>query len=238
MSKRNLEDQDNLNVIAFSFSAIYVIATIAFIFYVSNQDMWVADASIYIAIMPHAFLFAVATFIVGGIGEVYLPKDEKLVDIEKGLYWVFEVLGQAFDFESKSGRAEFWLYFLWSGIIAIGLEFLNYVTLYSVFLENSFLNFGMIFSITVLIPGLAVGARRLNDTGRSGWLQLLILTIIGIIPLIIFWAQQSKVINKSDISTKVDPKNLASELEKLANMYKSGNISDTEYKKAKSLLLD
>ena len=37
------------------------------------------------------------------------------------------------------------------------------------------------------IPVLAVGARRLHDTGRSGWWQLLYLTVIGIIVLIVWW---------------------------------------------------
>ena len=32
-------------------------------------------------------------------------------------------------------------------------------------------------------------ARRLHDTNRSGWWYLMSLTIIGIIPLIIWWAQ-------------------------------------------------
>ena len=41
--------------------------------------------------------------------------------------------------------------------------------------------------IIVLLPSLAVGARRLHDTGRSGWWQLLVLTIIGVIVLTVWW---------------------------------------------------
>ena len=37
-----------------------------------------------------------------------------------------------------------------------------------------------------------VGARI--DLNKSGWLQLLTITIIGIIPLIIWWAEGSKII--------------------------------------------
>ena len=40
------------------------------------------------------------------------------------------------------------------------------------------------------IPVLAVGARRLHDLNKSGWLQLLAITIIGLIPLIIWWATE------------------------------------------------
>jgi uncharacterized membrane protein YhaH (DUF805 family) len=48
---------------------------------------------------------------------------------------------------------------------------------------------GLIYSLAVLIPGLAVGVRRLHDTGKSGWWLLLVLIpIVGIIVLIVFWA--------------------------------------------------
>lgn len=49
---------------------------------------------------------------------------------------------------------------------------------------------GGIFSLATLIPALAVGARRLHDTNRSGWWQLLhFLPLIGSIILIVFFAQ-------------------------------------------------
>ena len=44
-----------------------------------------------------------------------------------------------------------------------------------------------IATLILVIPVLAVGARRLHDIGKSGWRQLLGITIIGIIPLAIWW---------------------------------------------------
>ena len=39
--------------------------------------------------------------------------------------------------------------------------------------------------------GCAVGARRLHDTDRSGWWQLLFLVpVLGWIVLIVFWCQR------------------------------------------------
>ena len=42
--------------------------------------------------------------------------------------------------------------------------------------------------IWTLVPSISVGARRLHDVGKSGWYQLLALTIIGLIPLFFWYA--------------------------------------------------
>ena len=53
--------------------------------------------------------------------------------------------------------------------------------------------FSTVVQLITFIPGLAVGARRLHDTNRSGWWQLLwIVILIGWIPLFIFFASPSK----------------------------------------------
>ena len=48
-----------------------------------------------------------------------------------------------------------------------------------------------VLAIVLVIPLYAAGARRLHDTGKSGWLQLLVLIpCAGIIVMIVLWAQQ------------------------------------------------
>ena len=47
----------------------------------------------------------------------------------------------------------------------------------------------IVFAATI-VPSLSVGARRLHDLNKSGWLQLLAITIIGLIPLFIWWAKE------------------------------------------------
>ena len=49
----------------------------------------------------------------------------------------------------------------------------------------------LVVSIGIGIPLLAAATRRLHDTNRSGWWQLLWITIIGIIPLVIWLASKS-----------------------------------------------
>ena len=46
----------------------------------------------------------------------------------------------------------------------------------------------LIFTIALMIPSISVAARRLHDINKSGWWQLLWITIIGGILLIIWYA--------------------------------------------------
>ena len=50
--------------------------------------------------------------------------------------------------------------------------------------------FTAVAEIVLLLPNLAVGARRLHDTNRSGvWLLLSLVPIFGTIALMVFWSQ-------------------------------------------------
>tara|TARA_B100000787_G_scaffold169708_1_gene161878 strand:+ start:852 stop:1577 length:726 start_codon:yes stop_codon:yes gene_type:complete len=240
MESRSQAEDDNVELIGFLFMAAYIVGAVAFMVYVSNEGMWDKGSGYHTdVVLGQLFLFLAVGFITGLVGSSYIPEKEKSPHaIENDLYWFIEVLGNAFDFEGKSSRPMFWIYMLWSSLISIGLDVISHATLYGKFYDNSFLNFSIIFTLITLIPGLAIGARRLHDTGRSGWLQLLILTIIGIIPLIIWFAQKSNESSKEKTGNSLNPENLTTELEKLSNMHKDGKISDSEYAKAKARLLN
>ena len=49
---------------------------------------------------------------------------------------------------------------------------------------------GSIFSLGTLLPSIAVSVRRLHDTNRSGWWFLIGFTIIGLIPLLIWYCSK------------------------------------------------
>ena len=87
------------------------------------------------------------------------------------------------DFKGRARRQEFWMYIVFYIVIGVVLGIID-----------SFIGIrilGGIFGLAVLIPSLAVGARRLHDTGKSGWFQLLgLIPFVGIIILIVFWAQE------------------------------------------------
>ena len=46
-------------------------------------------------------------------------------------------------------------------------------------------------ALGLLLPALAVGTRRLHDIGKSGWWQVIMLTVIGLLVLIYWWVQPS-----------------------------------------------
>lgn len=51
-----------------------------------------------------------------------------------------------------------------------------------------------LFSLGTLLPSIAVATRRLHDTDRSGWWQLILfIPVIGAIVLIVLLAQESKL---------------------------------------------
>lgn len=95
--------------------------------------------------------------------------------------WYLKVLRQYADFTGRARRKEFWMFTLVSVIISLVLALIDSQLPLGIL--------GAIYALAVVLPSLAVGARRLHDTGRTGWWQLLsLIPIIGTIVLIVFWA--------------------------------------------------
>ena len=84
-------------------------------------------------------------------------------------------------FDGRAKKSEFW----WFQLFCLIVELTGIIFDHLMGYESGF--FELVAYVIVLLPSLAVGARRLHDTGRSGWWQLLYLTIIGIIVLIVWW---------------------------------------------------
>lgn len=85
------------------------------------------------------------------------------------------------DFNGTATRSEFWWFTLFCWVASMLINFFG----------GSIAS--TVFSLATLLPSIAVGARRLHDTDRSGWLQLLwFIPIIGWILLIVWFAQEGK----------------------------------------------
>tara|TARA_B100000959_G_C14775995_1_gene539514 strand:- start:167 stop:745 length:579 start_codon:yes stop_codon:yes gene_type:complete len=136
------------------------------------------------------------------------------------------------DFDGKASRLEFWNFMLGSvllSILAWGID-IN-------FLGGGQIA-GWILSAVLVTPQIAIATRRLHDTGRSGWLQLVGLTIIGMIPLIIWWASEGgKTYKRSSKEISKSKNELSQELKELKQLYKDGDLSKEEYSKAKDKIL-
>ena len=95
-------------------------------------------------------------------------------------------MGKYATFTGRASRSEFWWFYLFTVLMSWGSMVVGTV----VFGEAGGGVFGNLVSLAFFLPFLAVGARRLHDKGRTGWWQLLYLTIIGIIVLIVWWASE------------------------------------------------
>ena len=111
--------------------------------------------------------------------------------------WYIAVLKKYAVFSGRARRKEFWMFVLFNMIFAFVAGLID-----GIFLPNLGIDagggakiglLGAIYSLAVLIPGLAVAVRRLHDTNRTGWWYLIVLIpFIGAIILLIFFVQDSQ----------------------------------------------
>ena len=105
--------------------------------------------------------------------------------------WYLDVLKKYAVFSGRARRKEYWMFVLVNVIITFVLGFIDGIV--GTTLGNDMGLLSTLYTVAVLLPSLAVGVRRLHDTGRSGWWLLIALVpIIGAIVLLVFWVQDSQ----------------------------------------------
>ena len=88
-------------------------------------------------------------------------------------------------FGERSLRSEFWYFGLFTVIGALAAAVIDVGVLGEGAAEFQLVS--TIFSIAILVPTIAVTTRRLHDTNRSGWWQLLFFVpVIGWILLVVW----------------------------------------------------
>ena len=95
---------------------------------------------------------------------------------------VRSVFSKYFDFSGRALRSEYWYFMLFSILIGFATGIIDLIFSYSV----GYGPISLIVSVVVFFPSISVAARRLHDSGRTGWWQLLPLTVIGI-PVLLYW---------------------------------------------------
>lgn len=106
--------------------------------------------------------------------------------------WFLTALKKYATFSGRAQRAEYWYFFLFYILIFIGLSIIDGIT--GSFSGETGMGFlGGLMSLALLVPSIAVGVRRLHDTGRSGWwLLIAFIPLIGAIVLVVFTVQDSE----------------------------------------------
>ena len=106
------------------------------------------------------------------------------------MQWYLAVLRQYAKFDGRAHRPEVWWFTLWSVIVSLALT----VVELALDLGNDWAGpLTSVYGLLVIVPSLAVGARRQHDIGRTGWWQLLLLLpIVGAIIMIVWWAQDGE----------------------------------------------
>lgn len=95
------------------------------------------------------------------------------------------VLGNYAGFSGRARRSEYWY---WSLAATIG--YVVAAVLAAVAKPLGFL--AILYYLAIIVPTLAVGARRLHDTGKSGWWLLIsFVPLAGAIVLLVFFVSDS-----------------------------------------------
>lgn len=109
--------------------------------------------------------------------------------------WYIHVFSKYAVFSGRARRSEYWYFVLFNALITPVIYLIS-IPLLAIP--------GILYSLAVFIPAMAVGVRRLHDTGRSGWnLLWAFLPIIGSILLLVYLLQGSTTgDNKYGVSPK------------------------------------
>ena len=101
--------------------------------------------------------------------------------------WYIGVIKKYAVFSGRARRKEFWMFFLFNFIISAVLGALSKISGVGIVIQI----LSAVYSLALLVPGIAVCVRRLHDTNRSGLLVLLgLIPLVGAIILIVFAAQE------------------------------------------------
>ena len=89
------------------------------------------------------------------------------------------------EFSGRARRQEYWMFMLFNFLVSVAIG-----------IVDGFLgtggSLGGLYSLAVLVPSLAVAARRLHDTDRSGWWMLIaLIPFVGWIILLVFLCSDS-----------------------------------------------
>ncbi|MEL0632733.1 DUF805 domain-containing protein [Pseudoalteromonas carrageenovora] len=116
--------------------------------------------------------------------------------------YFMEAMRRYTDFSGRTRRKNFWMFILFYAIFYVICAVIDGVIGTAPIVTT-------LFSLAMLIPSISIAARRLHDTGRSGWWQLIaLIPLIGGIVLLVFYVLDS---HQGENDYGPNPKELAAE---------------------------
>lgn len=108
------------------------------------------------------------------------------------------------DFSGRARRSEYWYFVLFNVLVSVVASILD-----AALGTDTGTGTGVIAglaSLALLLPGLAVGVRRLHDISKSGWWILIgLIPVVGWIVLVIWFVQDSHGDNEHGPRPKTQP---------------------------------
>tara|TARA_Y100000996_G_scaffold379670_1_gene333081 strand:- start:179 stop:550 length:372 start_codon:yes stop_codon:yes gene_type:complete len=104
------------------------------------------------------------------------------MDIQQSIKTCFKKFAT---FDGRASRSEYWWFQFFYILVVIVAVILDGVLVGGNLETAGALE--IVSQLVLLLPALAVTARRLHDVDRSGWWMLVGITIVGLIPLFIWW---------------------------------------------------
>lgn len=102
--------------------------------------------------------------------------------------WYVECLKKYATFAGRARRKEYWMFSLFNIIFGFAIGFIQGVM--GIGGESYMAWPALLYTLAMIIPGIAVTVRRLHDTNRSGaWLFIAIVPIVGTLALLWFMVQ-------------------------------------------------
>ena len=99
-----------------------------------------------------------------------------------------EMLNHYADFSGKTNRPGFWYVVLDNIIISLALGILTAIPV----IGKLFGVIAALYSLAMLVPGIAIGVRRLHDVGKSGWYLLMsLIPVVGWIFVLVAMCKES-----------------------------------------------
>ena len=124
--------------------------------------------------------------------------------------WFVKCWKQYADFSGRARRQEFWMFRLFHVLVIVFFLMLNNLLAFGsmasvalterpesagavVILIGAVTALCVLYCLAALIPSLAVGVRRLHDSGNSGWMMLVgLIPLVGGIWLLVLFCQDSQ----------------------------------------------